>query len=33
MKSIQLINEIKKGTLDEILCMLYGRENVSAARE
>ena len=33
MKSIQLINEIKKGTLDEKLCMLYGRENVSAARE
>ena len=33
MRSVQLINEIKNGTLDEKLTLLYGIENVAAARE
>jgi len=33
MKSVQLINEIKNGNLDEKLTLLYGKENVEAAQE
>ncbi len=33
MKSIQLINEIKNGSLDEKLSVLYGRENICSSRE
>ena len=33
MRSVQLINEIKNGALDEKLSLLYGKENVAASRE
>ncbi len=33
MRSVQLINEITNGTLDEKLTTLYGKENVNSARE
>ncbi len=33
MKNIQLINEINNGSLDEKLTLLYGKENVTSARE
>ena len=33
MRSVQVINEIKKGALDEKLTLLYGKENVAASRE
>ncbi len=33
MKSVQLKNEIKNGSLDQTLALLYGKENVKSARE
>ena len=33
MRSVQVINEIKNGALDEKLTLLYGKENVAASRE
>ncbi len=33
MRSVQLINEIKNGTLDEKLALLYGKESVANAKE
>ena len=33
MRSVQLIDEIKNGALDEKLALLYGKENVAAAAE
>ena len=33
MRSVQLVNEIKNGALDEKLALLYGKENIAAAAE